>query len=573
MRRISAFSVMAGLALASLGPLCAAAQESSAPPPGGEPERAAPRAAAPARGPATAPDCASRKFLGSRELASLMAADIQRLPEYRAKGTRYVTLSHLFSGCTPAQDLEVYRQAVVKLVNSLSRSPGVLRLETVDPDQTVIRINIDDLGWEAEDWNAVIALYPYGLQPDTKFFNVVQLATDTQIPAVRGDWLALTAGQPPLYNALLKLPDNFKELQKQQGIDVEANLQKFLVQRAGFQDSVMSINNRVIERHQIRTGYFWTSYNFSGNRAKQNVFEFPTGPGGDTGFVPELNATIFSLPNGFQGYYLNAAADGARVDKAATQILRDLSKRDLTVTNGISCFGCHSGGVVRVKDEIRPFVLTNRETPKKVRDAVDALYPEQERLDAVFADDAGRFREAMLRAGLDPELRLDGVEPIAALAAKYEVNVDLAQAAAEYGLTPEQLRQAAIASGRTSSLLRRLQQGRVPRDHFEDEFAGFVAALTDDAALDLRQKASEDAAPGAGVQAVGAVGQVVGQQAAAAPAQGSSAEGSSAQGSSAEGAGEAAAAAAAAAAPAAAQAAGSAGKKGKGKGKGRGKKK
>jgi hypothetical protein len=558
MKRVttSALAVVAGLAIAAATVGSPCAQESP-----GAGSREPVESDRPARATAAEPgsgDCGGRRFLGSRDMVSVMAADLQRLPDYRTKGTRYITLSHLFNGCAPAQDLEVYRQAVVKLANSLSRSPGVIRLETVDPDRTIIRINIDDLGWEEADWNGIIALYPYGVQPDTRVFTVAQLATNTQIPSIRGDWLALTAGQPPLYTALLKLPDTFKELQKQQGLDVDADLQKFLVQRAGFQDSAMSINNRVIERHQIRTGYFWTSHNFAGNRGKQNVFEFPTGPGGDTGFVPELNATVFSLPNGFQGYYLNAAANGARVDKAATQILRDLSKRDLTVTNGISCFGCHDRGVKKIKDEVRAFVLTNRETPKKVRDTVDALYPEQERLDAIFADDSGRFRDAMVRAGLDPDLKLNGVEPIAALAAKYEANVDMAQAAAEYGLNPDQLRQAAIATGRTSALLRRLQQGRVPRDHFEDEFAGFVAGLTDDASLDLRAKEAA-AGGGAAVQAQGAAGQQAGQQAAGAQV--------GQAGAAQAGAGQAAAAAGGQAAAGQAAAAGQGASKGKGKGK------
>lgn len=551
-------AALAGLALAPMMALPGFAQD------GGEPARAP----APTDGARGADACAGRRFLGNRDMVSLMAADLQRLPDYRTKGTRYITLTHLFNGCSSADELEVYRQAVVKLANSLSRSPAVIRLETIDPDRTIVRINIDDLGWEEADWNAVLAAYPYGIAPDTKFFSVVQQSTNTQLPYVRGDWFALTAGQPPLYNALLKLPDNFKELQKQQGLDVEADLQKFLVQRAGFQDSAMSINNRAIERHQIRTGYFWTSYNFSGNKAKQNVFEFPTGPGGDTGFVPELNATIFSLPNGFQGYYLNAAADGARVDKAATQILRDLSKRDLTVTNGISCFGCHSRGVARVKDEVRPFVLTNRETPKKVRDTVEALYPDQERLDAVFADDAGRFKEAMLRAGLDPELRLGKMEMIAALAAKYEANVDLPQAAAEYGLRPEELRQAAIATGRTSALLRRLDQGRVPRDHFEDEFEGFVAGLTDDAPLDLRAKQAD--APAAGVQAAGAAGQQAGQAPAGAQVKAAGAGGAAAAAAGA-GAAAAKAGAAAGAGAAGAKSGAAAGAKGAAKGAAKGK--
>ena len=69
----------------------------------------------------------------------------------------------------------------------------------------------------------------------------------------------------------------------------------------------MSKNNRLIERHTIPTGYFWTSYDFKGDRPKQSLFVHPLGPDGADGFKHDGGETIFSLPNGFQAYYLNTA--------------------------------------------------------------------------------------------------------------------------------------------------------------------------------------------------------------------------------------------------------------------------
>lgn len=429
--------------------------------------------------------CASRKFVGNRDLVALVSADLQGLSEIRAKGTRYITLTHLYNACSSDKEMEVYRQGVGKLINSLNSTATVVRLETIDPERTVLRLNIDDIGWAAADWDTLLAAYAYGVQPDVRSFALTQQLTNTKLPYVRGDWLALFAGQPPLYYQLLKLPDKFSELQKQLGIDVEANLKKFLVQRAGMQESGMSPNNRMIERHQSRTGYFWTSYNFATNRGKQNLFNFPLGPRGDNGFEHDLAATFFSLPNGFQAFYLSDA-EGARVDKASTQILRDYARRDLSMAAGISCFGCHAKGVIRkVKDEIRALVFANREVAKKTRDAVDALHPDPAQMDKILADDAARFRDAMVRAGLDPDLSLDRIEPINALALRYDANLDLATAAAEFGLRPDEFRAAAVTTGPTSVLMRRLEQGRMPRDQFEDEFAGFVPKLTDETVLNL----------------------------------------------------------------------------------------
>ena len=59
-----------------------------------------------------------------------------------------------------------------------------------------------------------------------------------------------------------------------------SDIEKFLVKRAGFQKSGVSKHNRLIERHAIPTGYFWTSYDFKGDRPEQSLFIHPLGPAG-----------------------------------------------------------------------------------------------------------------------------------------------------------------------------------------------------------------------------------------------------------------------------------------------------
>ena len=80
-----------------------------------------------------------------------------------------------------------------------------------------------------------------------------------------------------------------------------------MAQRAGAQRSGVSQNNRIIERHPIRTGYFWTTYDFAGTRDRQNIFSFPVGPSNE-GFKHDGTVSMFSLPNGFLGYFLANAS-------------------------------------------------------------------------------------------------------------------------------------------------------------------------------------------------------------------------------------------------------------------------
>lgn len=424
--------------------------------------------------------CGERKFVSHEDVIGVIASDLDKLPRARKKGTRYLTLTHLKNACTSDEAMKVFRQGAIKLVNSLSRSSDVVRLETVDPEETIIRINIDDLGWEASDWDTVLATYPYNMQPETELTSVLKSASGTQMPYVRADWFAFAASQPPLYDKLLKLPKTFQALAKEQGVDVEGNIRKFIAQRSGFQKSGVSQNNRLIERHPSRSGYFWTSYDFAGNKGRQSLFESPLGPTGPNSFQHDGGETIYSLPNGFQAYYLNTEK-GVQIDKGPTTIVRDLSRKDLAVTNGISCMGCHDQGMRKAKDEVRDVVLAGRSFPKDVRDKVEALYPPTEKMDQLIENDGKRFADAMFRAGLEPTLKLNGVEMINALAKRYEDDVDINLAAAEFGMTRDEFKDAADdAERRFKALIRRLEQGSVPRDQFETTYRELAKSITDE---------------------------------------------------------------------------------------------
>jgi len=451
----------------------------------------------------TASTCESRKFVKNEDMIALMSGDLEKLPRARKKGTRYLTLTHLKNACMDDNAMQVYRQGAIKLVNSLSRSSDVVRLETIDPDQTIIRLNIDDLGWDAKDWDTVLAAYPYNTQPDSELIAVLDRTTGTKMPYVRADWFAYVASRPSgatppgLYDKLLKQPKTFQALAKDNGVDVEGDIKRFVVQRAGFQKSGVSRNNRLIERHASRSGYFWTSYDFAGNKAKQSLFEFPLGPGGDNGFNHDGGETIFSLPNGFQAYYLSTAK-GDALSNGPTNIVQDPTSKDLTVTNGISCMGCHDQGMRKAKDEVRSIVVQGRTFPKETREAVEALYPPTDKMDTVIAGDASRFADAMKRAGLDPTLKLNGVEMVTALSKRYENDLDLTLAAAELGMSKAEFAEASREADRKfRTLVRRLEQGSIPRDQFETNFAAFADNISDEEIVNFGGGAAQK--PGAKV--------------------------------------------------------------------------
>ena len=432
--------------------------------------------------------CDPKQFVSHTDMINLIAADIEkeRITQ-RRKGLRYLTLTHLANACVDEKAMKVYRQAVVKLLNSLSRSPDVYRFQAIDPGETIIRVSLDELGWSPADWEEILKSYPFKMQPETSFKNLLVSATDSKLPYVRADWFAFTAARPGMYEKLVKLAPDFNKLAQEEGVDIDNNIKKFIAQRAGFQVSGVSRNNRMIERHPSKSGYFWTSYDFAGNKDKQNLYEHPLGPKGDNAFQHDGGETIFSLPNGCQAYYLNTA-DGKALKTGPTNIVQDKRAKDLAVTNGISCMGCHEFGMIKAKDEIRKIALTGpggRAFSRAELREIEALYPENERMDKILDGDAKRFQDALFRAGIDPNLNLNGIEMITALSQRYEQDVDLTMAAAELGMTKDEFTRA-TSGGFDPKLIptvRRLQQNSLPRDQFEAKYRE-LAKLGDEEEID-----------------------------------------------------------------------------------------
>ena len=430
--------------------------------------------------------------LSYKDLVDVMYRDLGDLPEHRRANTRYLSLANLAASCATEAEMDVYRQGAIRLLNSLSTNSDVITLNDslVGKEKLIVRFNLDDLNWTPELWEEIISHYPYGVRPFDSQYDALTNSTKTEIPYVRADWLAFFGARPALYDKILGLPPTFQELEQKLGLDTHENLRKYLAKRSGFKNSGVSQHNRLIERHPISTGYFWTSYDFAGTKTRQNLLEYPLGPkgvfgsaygyGDDFAFEHDGGETIFSLPNGFQGYYLNKA-DGTSLDKGPTQIVRDPARTDLAVTNGISCMGCHDQGMKNAADDVLPHVVDNRLLPAEAREAVKALYPEKEEMNKIIETDRKRFLSALERAGLDPKSAhpTDG-EPVNALSNRYERDVDLKSAAAEFGVAYDKVENYLRGGGQIGgSFAAQLAQGTVQRDIFEAEFGGLVENVVD----------------------------------------------------------------------------------------------
>jgi mono/diheme cytochrome c family protein len=394
-------------------------------------------------------------LMSPHAVEALVQRDLDNLDPRKRRFARYLSLAHL-----PGDQIQdIHRQALVKLVNSLSWHPRLTLPQAIDPVRMIYRIDLRDYRWTARMWDRIAAASPYR---DIDHPGTVS-------PWLRADWFVATASRPPFYHDFLQLPGTDRALERQLQVDVPGNLQDDAAMRAGFNGSGVAKNNRVLERHDGLHGAYWRSYDFSDNTSRQNVFDHPLGGiGGGNGFVPAGGEIIFHLPNGLLGFLL-VDGDGRRVDKAPGDIVSDPKRPDRLVETGVSCFSCHHSGFLPKDDQVRPHVLKNAGVfSRPDRETILALYPPAARMRSRMAEDNERFLRALKHLNVAP----GEAEPISAVVQRYEGSLDLPMAAAEIGLSTDafvtHLRRGPALSRALGPLLAR--GGTVQRQVFEEAY-------------------------------------------------------------------------------------------------------
>ena len=291
-----------------------------------------------------------------------------------------------------------------------------------------------------------------------------------EVPFVHVDWFLATASLPPLYHDILDLPATDRELERDLDVNVDRNIQSapgVRVWRAGLNDSGVSNNNRVVERHTSRYGAYWKSYDFAGNVGTQNVFTNPLS------FTQDGGEVVFNLPNGLQAYYISDAL-GNRIDVAPTTIVSNPGASDPAVRNGLSCIGCHTEGMKAFEDGVRS-VIEQTENPVYDKAQALRLYAEKAVMDRHLSDDTARYKAALEATGGV----FGGIEPVHRFYEAFQRPLDAPQAAASVGLeTAAFLKEIGEKSHlQNFGLTGLLSDGNVQRDAWTSNFDAVISAL------------------------------------------------------------------------------------------------
>ena len=433
---------------------------------------------------AGAPDWAATSttdgaFISPSEVLNTIETHLMSLAPFDRAFARYFTMTHLYNAGESAGILQEYRNGLSKLINSLSWGGTVINPQPIDSQETIFYIDLRHYEWDVNDaWTRIETAYPYHIAFEAatqtalkQQLGRLQTETRSNIPSVHVDWFVATAATPPLYHDMLSLPLTDRELETRLGVNVDRNLRDapgVRVWRAGFNNSGVSNNNRMVERHAFRDGAYWKSNDFAGNVGTQNIFTHPLN------FTHDGGEVIFNLPNGLQAYYL-VNASGARLDAAPINIVSNPAASDPTVRNGISCFGCHTEGMKTFEDQVRSVIESNTNPTYDKAQAL-RLYVEQSEMDALVSEDMNRYKGALADTGG----AFNDIEPISRFHEVFQGDVHAAYAAAVVGLETEAFLEKIRENVRLQNiglLVLDSPNGSMKRDAWTSNFNAMIHAL------------------------------------------------------------------------------------------------
>ena len=445
---------------------------------------------------------ASRTLFTRLKLVDQIHADLKALPEADRSYVRYISLHNLANAGQTAR-MPGFRAGVSFAVNSLSSSPQIAK--PTELGQVLLRIDLRRYGWGPDRWQKLVECYPYDISPNlaSKKELEVRRWLGCEVPFLRADWFVFAALQPPLYHELLSLPGepdaglpaSDAQLESKLKLSVLSNLQRGNALRAAFTDSGVSDWNRLIERHAISQGYYWKSYDFGNDGGAGDLIQHPLGPVGITTAVQPFHhaggETIWTLPNGLQGYLLYTAT-GKRLNSGPTGIVRDPQGPQQRVMNGISCIRCHFAGMRTPKGGERDVEELRQKAggplPDSARLLFDTLYRPATDVLAQLGQDENRFKVAARQAGLtDPSWFSEGSQPVYQLYDLFRSDIQKGTIATELDVDPVEFATRlneldGADNAAINSLIKRLPKG-IKRQNFIQDFRTLVGVFVSNARL------------------------------------------------------------------------------------------
>ena len=430
-----------------------------------------------------------RKPISEKRVLDAIISDLETVPADERRFRRYYSLVNLWNNPqVKADDLEIYRLALSKLLNSLSWERDIVVPVACGPENMLLRINLKDYfrkNGPLETWKHILAAYPYGfkvngLEDETE---KIQDLSEAALPYVRADWFVTYASVPPLYNDILNLPDTAEKLERLLGVNAAQDVADYRVIRGGLgrlKKSGVSVSNRAVQRHSTAYGAYYKSFDFKDDNGEgKNIYASPLH------MNPDGGEFIFNLPNGLQAYLItqtvrdnNGREIGQKsIPTAPESVVSIQNKKPPTVINGVSCMNCHFAGIKKFDDEVRDHIngLTLADADFDLRVA-KRLYPGKEALMEKLDSDERVFLAALEKTD-NPKAMGETTEPIGVASDHYFEAMTTEEAASEAGLPVLDFKVLLQRNVHLPELKTLVTQGSVSRVTWEQNFPVMVGEL------------------------------------------------------------------------------------------------
>jgi hypothetical protein len=381
-----------------------------------------------------------------------MAEDLQAIGDEQRRFMRYVTVSHVRNSFdarsdradTAASDIDgardVRRLAVTKLVNSVSTESAIAVPMEIG-QRLYQRIDLRQYGWDRplrvegqqyrNGWEPIVDRAQHAVEFQGPAAERLQELSGVRVPWLMADDFVATVSSGEVYYELLRVPATLDALQANLG--VASGSPPLELYRAGFGNSLLSFNPRVVERYGGAQDGFWQALDFADAARGNAIFSDPLS------IEPDATEVIFSLPNGLRGYVVtDGAGQRVPVSSLPTSVISDPLQPDGIMRNPASCFSCHNAGLVPFRDQVRerlPALPPERLPPELLASAL-ATFPEPGVLDGLAESDDARYFLALQAAGVPAGI----IDPISLVYAGFWDEVGPRQAAGELFVEPGVLR-------------------------------------------------------------------------------------------------------------------------------------
>jgi hypothetical protein len=418
------------------------------------------------------------------QLYEAINRDLSGVDDDDQQFVRYISLTNRFTAGVCSGALDRDRQAVVKMMNMLSIAGPIGDVTPANQDNTLYRIDLRDFDWnrqitvENENfndvWEAIARFNPYAVEFVGDDVDDAKEDMLTDFPVMFADQMMDVAVLGNLYYAIVDI-DVTQTLTTfvtdQLDIDLQADIDNDDAIRAGTTKSIVSRQDRVVERHDIgnRGGAFWLSFDFE-NDANESIFEDPFG------FAAGGSEAIFTLPNGMLAYIIADANDNI---VETSNILLDRSQEDFLAVTAVSCSNCHATGFIPVIDEVGPVAERNARQLQLDNDEVEqlrSLYVSPAAFAKQIKEDSETFYQRALQAAALP---LVGGDPVASVFLRFDDDLRIADAAGDLGLTPEDLQQNLTLLNPVLTILR---DSTLDRDDFTARYVESLCILQNSSA-------------------------------------------------------------------------------------------